>query len=283
MSRSMDWRLLRKEINSEAFTSGLEAAVQYTGQTGNECGFEVKYLPEHRIFYYPCHIFVGDKKSVDLLESMNMGYALKLFEEETGLAVPRYWSRSESGWDAYLKFIMWLDRHNRQNPHAATWIDYPETEDRKEKERKSDEIFYDNSQDIVCSTGLTFHTHPGRATYPSTPDLESVNRLRRFNEGVNPIEVIVGAENVSVFWKGRKEYHITILQEKSDSGLDKNSDYETLSRAVRSNINETLRAQIFKKRLVESVPYNIVGGIFVPNYKKSKIKKLFGSWEDFSQ
>ncbi|MDP1695811.1 MAG: hypothetical protein Q8L29_02790 [archaeon] len=197
-SKTFGIRRLKKELNSQAFLSGLEAITNFTSESWMEAGFDAYYSSEADTIIYPDYITIGDERSV--------GHSIDFDLPEDAPSI--------------------LKAKEKENVERrmTTRFEYPKSENHRIRREKG----FSTKE----SQGLIFvHTHPEGTLFPSGADLELLNQKRHlFNywDGQNygdrnPIFVIAANNKNKIF------YPLFIFQESSRIPLPENTDFEALS------------------------------------------------------
>jgi len=196
------------ELKSEAFISGLEAAVNHTKKTGYETHFRVVF-DEELGFIYPDEIDVGDEKRASIQKGAVR--ARKFLNEHLGIQ-PSAESATED-----LRLL----KTYSEEPFFA----YPVTPDWEERNLLSAMIRSDASL-IGLKELIVMHTHPSGRSTPSTGDLRCLNYIRRRAENYSPIFLIADVTQLAV------SYPFQIIQEKTQEPIPEHTDFARLAIAI---------------------------------------------------
>jgi len=243
--RANTWK---SELNSEAFISGLETAINFTSKHGNETSFNVNYYPIRNLFSYPFDINVGNKNSVSPFYPLNLPKTIEEYKKQIGLDLPHLrneaWKERRKKltpnqeFDEIRKGLDWMEKWNLENCSQAIRIHYPQTKDWTSRLEELGSIA-ENSEGEWGYTAIDVHTHPSGYMVPSTNDLSHLNKLRVINESFfkdykdipkrmipNPILLIAGTK----VREGYRKYNpLLIIQEKTKTPLPSETDFKALS------------------------------------------------------
>jgi len=245
-------RRLEEELNSEAFVSGIEAAIKFASDTGKEAGFFISYYPEIGIFGYPDHINTCD------------GYPL----------LPS--KRTRRRRNIFFRLLTGLT-----NPSEG--IEYPQSGDYRMKKDAEEELSVEPcTYNYSKIDAILVRVEPTKSLVPFAIDLQSLNASRRKPNSLfyraNPIMIIASPKKI-LRAQEKGYFPFFVLQENRETPLPRKTDFRIMPDKIRKIENLWKRGVlgISRKYFVSEVEerYNIqYSGFYIGYVGRTRLDKL---------
>ena len=250
MEEGITPRILRNELNSEAFVSGLDAIIGFSKETGREAAFSVEFLPVANSFIYPDKIHAGDKTSVGGQHLAERAMS-KLSEK---IDVPKFMEKfrkvgtkvknMSNFWDFFVSEFGDNFAHDYfaalGEAMEEAEIPFPNGRDFADRSYLNQKL-YKLALANPPYAAIEVYTHPAeRIICPSDSDLRTLNCIRRQSHNQkkhskseylppNAICIAVGTNDVPEHIKIKQNHPLLIMQEQTKDPLPENTDFKRLA------------------------------------------------------
>jgi len=219
------------ELNSKIFRAGVDKSIRHTQETGYETAFDVEFDDKNKLWIYPNIIEVGDKNSVNFLD--HIPQRIKDYCDVKGKSVYELMS------DILL------------NKDLTTTLEYPDKSLEPNQVMELDYVRDNPNYTFPPSNLVMFHTHP---YHVNTKDVNAssadLKRLNQFNKNLSNsnISVILGVTDIS---KIKRKFPYIILQEKGETPLSDDFDFDKAQMGLRLQREEAFLLNLFGNKISE--------------------------------